>query len=60
MFFDQFTTKIVDIFKGINIKFIAVNKNGLVKGAEKVFRGKKVTQDYHEEMNGPHFEEHLR
>ena len=39
---------------------LSVTENGLVKGAEKVFRGKKVTDDYHQEMNGRHFEEHLR
>jgi hypothetical protein len=37
-----------------------VSKDGLLKGAELVFRGKKNTQDYHEEMNEEHFEEHLR
>lgn len=37
-----------------------MSKNGLLKGAEKVFIGKKKAEDYHEEMNGIHFEEHLR
>ena len=32
---------------------------GLVKGAELVFVGEKNSKDYHEEMNGEHFEKHI-
>ena len=32
----------------------------IVHGAELVFEGKKQTEDYHQEMNGAHFEEHLK
>ena len=34
----------------------AGNEEGFVKGAELVFRAKKGTGDYHEEMDGPRFE----
>jgi hypothetical protein len=37
-----------------------VTENGLIKGAEDIFEGKKLAADYHEEMNGLHFEDHLR
>ena len=32
----------------------------IVHGAELIFEGKKQTEDYHQEMNGAHFEKHLR
>ena len=38
----------------------SVSEKGLVKGAEKIFIGEKNSKDYHEEMNGPHFEDHIR
>ena len=37
-----------------------MSQDGLVAGAELVFEGRKKAQDYHEEMNGEHFEEHLK
>ncbi len=39
---------------------LSVSETGLVDGAELVFLGKKQSTDYHEEMNGVHFEEHIR
>jgi hypothetical protein len=44
----------------INSLIISVSETGLVHGAELVFLGKKQAADYHEEMNGLHFEDHLR
>ena len=43
-----------------NFVSLSVSENGLLEGAEKIFFGKKVTKDYHDEMNGPHFEEYIR
>ena len=39
---------------------ITVSEDGLLKGAQDVFKGVKKAADYHSEMNGLHFEEHLR
>jgi hypothetical protein len=37
-----------------------VSKDGLVDGAELVFEGVKKSTDYHQEMNGQHYEEWIR
>lgn len=52
--------QISDIFKIIhNHYLLSVSEMGLVKGAELVFVGEKNSKDYHEEMNGEHFEKHI-
>ena len=37
-----------------------VSEEGIVAGTEKVFVGVKNARDYHDEMNGEHFEDYLR
>ena len=37
-----------------------MSEEGIVKSTVKVFVGRKNARDYHEEMNGEHFEEYLR
>ena len=32
----------------------------MVRGSEKAFIGVKNSRDYHEEMNGEHYEEYIR
>lgn len=47
---------------GKGARLIAIhcgNKNGFVEGAGEVFRSKKGAGDYHDEMNGAHFEKWL-
>ena len=54
------THEFIRVVSSYLIKNPPVSDSGLVEGAELIFLGKKKSTDYHEEMNGEHFEEHVR